>query len=815
MAARRVGRFRILELLGKGGMASVWRAEDEMLGRTVALKLLADDLAESPSARRRFRHEAEIATRLDHPSIVPILAHGEDEGLTWIAMGLIDGETLVARIARGPLPVDEALRVADDVAEALGYAHLQGVVHRDVTSNNVMIAVDGRVFVLDFGLARAEGFSRITSTGVALGTYAYLAPEVLRGAAADARSDFYGLGIALYEMLTGSTPFAGQRVETLAYRAANEDPEPPSRRRAGLDETLDGFVLRAIAREPAARFQDAAEFRAALAGVRSTRAESAQQTAPGAGVLARALAPDGVVFLAVGPIECGSEALAPLGASLAGSLRARLSGAGRLRMVEPPAPADPAAWREFSRATGVNAILAGRLRESGARVRLELWLTDPESGARLAGGHADGLSFEPFALEDAAVAQARRLLELPADLSTEPTRAMRVDPAADEHYARALRYLERHDDEASVDGAVHLLENLTATRSPRAEWWAALSRGYLARYNLAHQRSWEARAAEACHHAMELAPDAASTRIAHGNLLALSGHDGPAREEFERALLSDPGDPDAWLGLARMDDRRNHFELALHACARVIELRPGDWRGPNLRGRVLYRAGRFEEAVDAWRAAAGLSPENALVAGNLGAALAQMDRLDEAERELRRAIGLLPEARSYANLGTVLFASGRVPEAVEAFEHATRMNSGNAVWWGNLGNACRFVKGLEGRAREALDHAIALMRDELDRDPEDPEMWARLADWLQVQGHEQEASAAIERALAMAPGNAHCLVQAAFISQLRGERDRTLEFLRRALDAGYGVELIRRSPQFESLRESPEFKRLLDRHAAA
>lgn len=816
MEARRVGRFRIDGPLGKGGMATVWRAEDELLGRTVALKLLADDLAESPSARRRFGHEAEIATMLDHPAIAPVYAHGEDDGVAWIAMRLVEGETLAARIARAPLPVDEALRMAADVADALGYAHALGVVHRDVTSNNVMLAKDGRVFVMDFGLARAEGFSRITSTGVAMGTYAYLAPEVLKGAMADARSDLYGLGITLYEMLTGSTPFAGERVETLAYRAANEDPEPPSRRRAGIGEALDAFVLRAIAREPAARFPDAAAFGAALAVVRASRNGSGPgPPAPAslAGVLARALAPGGVVYLAVAPIECGSASLAPLGTALEGALRARLPGPGRPRVIDSPAPADPAAWREWARGAGANAILGGRLRESGASLRLELWLTDPESGARLAGGHADGLSFEPFALEDAAVREARRLLGDSSELARATTQAMRADPAADEHFAQAKRHLERHDQEASVDRAIGLLDRLVATEGARAEWYAALARACLMKYDLTRQRAWEARASEACARACGMSPDGPEVLLARADLMRVAGREANALDGYERALRANPCLVEAWLGLAMLHGNCGRMAEAEEAAERAIAIAPRDWRGHNALGYGRLRFGRIRDALGPLERAAELSPDNARVRRNLALMLSQCDRLQESAAVLREAVALEPSDSAYSSLGAMLFALGDGAGALDAFERATRLAPADPQRWGNLASALRFEPGRESDAAAAYDRAIGLMQDQLARDPGVAEWWALLADWLQARDRPAEADAALTRALAIGPENVSCMVHAAYVLHQRGDREGTLAWLRRAVSHGQGAEMLRKSAEFRDLQDDPEFRSMLDEAA--
>src|SRR5439155_26624132 len=186
-------------------------------------------------ARRFFRNEAEIGAQLDHPAIVPIYEAGECDGLTYIVMKRIEGETLAARIAARLRPVDETLHIAETVADALGFAHARGVIHRDISPRNVMLTPEGRVYVLDFGLARAVGRGE-TPTSTALGTPSYIAPETLRGEGADQRSDLYSLGVVLYEALTGSPPFQGEHVETVHFKSLHAEVLPPSRLRQELAE---------------------------------------------------------------------------------------------------------------------------------------------------------------------------------------------------------------------------------------------------------------------------------------------------------------------------------------------------------------------------------------------------------------------------------------------------------------------------------------------------------------------------------------------------------------------------------------------------
>lgn len=272
------GRYHVLGRVGRGGMGVVYRAEDERLERVVALKVLRADLAHDPTARSRFVREAKSAARLTHPGIVAVLDQGVDhEGGTetaYLVMELIDGRTLRDVVLdKGALTPGEALSVTADVLDALAEAHRKGVLHRDVKTANVLVADDGRVKVADFGLARAAsagGQSTTVGMGDLMGTAEYLAPEQLETGETDARSDVYGVGVMLYEMLTGAPPFTGDSPFTIAYKHVHETVPPPSVKAPGLPKALDALVLDALAKDPDERPADAGEMLEQLRAVRSS-----------------------------------------------------------------------------------------------------------------------------------------------------------------------------------------------------------------------------------------------------------------------------------------------------------------------------------------------------------------------------------------------------------------------------------------------------------------------------------------------------------------------------------------------------------------
>ncbi len=265
MIGRTVTHYRIQEKLGGGGMGVVYRAEDLKLGRTVALKFLPPETVRDDEAKRRFFHEARAAAALDHPNICTVYEVDETpEGEVFLAMACYDGETLKDRIARGPLPTAEAVRIALRACDGLVRAHQRGIVHRDIKPANIMLTADGTVKIVDFGLAKLAGQTALTRTGTTLGTVTYMAPEQARGAAVDGRADVWALGAVLYEMLTGRPPFAGEYAQAVIYSILNEAPEQPSHLRSDLPAALETVIARALAKDPEQRVPGVAELAAAL-----------------------------------------------------------------------------------------------------------------------------------------------------------------------------------------------------------------------------------------------------------------------------------------------------------------------------------------------------------------------------------------------------------------------------------------------------------------------------------------------------------------------------------------------------------------------
>jgi eukaryotic-like serine/threonine-protein kinase len=255
-------RYEIEGVLGQGGMAKVFRGTDRVLGRTVAVKVLSPQFADDQQFVTRFRREAQSAAALNHPNIVSVFDTGDQGDVHFIVMEYVEGRTLRDAIrAEGPLHPERAVEITEAVARGLSTAHGAGMVHRDIKPGNIMLTGDGEVKVMDFGIARTSTGDTLTQTAAVLGTASYLSPEQAQGESVDARSDIYSLGCVMYEMLTGRAPFTGDSPVAIAYKHVRDDPVPPSRVNPDIPADVEAIVLKAMAKNPANRYQSAEEMR--------------------------------------------------------------------------------------------------------------------------------------------------------------------------------------------------------------------------------------------------------------------------------------------------------------------------------------------------------------------------------------------------------------------------------------------------------------------------------------------------------------------------------------------------------------------------
>ncbi|HZA60813.1 MAG TPA: Stk1 family PASTA domain-containing Ser/Thr kinase [Actinomycetota bacterium] len=296
------GRYEIDNAVGQGGMAKVFRGTDSVLGRTVAVKVLAPEFARDSQFVKRFRREAQASAALNHPNIVSVFDTGSENGIHYIVMEYLEGRTLKEVIsAEGRLHPDRATEIAESICRALGTAHQQGLVHRDVKPGNIMLLPSGEVKVMDFGIARATTGEALTQTAAVLGTASYFSPEQAKGEAVDARSDVYSVGCVLYEMLTGRAPFVGSSAVVVASMHVREEAPVPSGLNPDIPRALDAVVMKALAKNPANRYQSAAEM-----------VQDLQRVREGLPVAATPILPGEPTQMVTRPVSEGTQVMPPL-----------------------------------------------------------------------------------------------------------------------------------------------------------------------------------------------------------------------------------------------------------------------------------------------------------------------------------------------------------------------------------------------------------------------------------------------------------------------------------------------------------------------
>ncbi len=589
LEGRTVAHFRILERLGGGGMGLVYRATDLRLGRVVALKFLPPHLGADEQARTRFVHEAKAASALDHPNICAIHEIGETEaGQLFIAMPCYDGSSLKERIAAGPIPHDEALDYAGQVAEGLQRAHDAGIVHRDVKPANIVLTAGGRVKIVDFGVAKIAG-TEITRVGTTMGTVAYMSPEQTRGDAVDARSDIWSFGAVLYEMLEGRRPFCQQSDETLIHAIRHDAPRRLSAVRSDLRSGVAALIGRCLEKEAARRYPDVRELlrdlRTVQRGGRIRRPPDVSRLRAAGGAVAIAglllllgwqLQPRAdrrITSLAVLPVRAPAVGVADanLAEGMVDLLIAQLSELSALRRVVSRSSVSQLersgthGWR-IGRELGVDALVELSLSRDGENARVDVALIESGGGKVRWNRRFERPVREVLSLQREMAQTIARELQL-ALTPSESARLVGVAPTVRPE-AFALYLLSARSNESRE--ATRYLEQAIAADSTFALAYAKVAIPYIML-----ERDG-ARAERAIGRALSLDPGLSAGYDALGLLRLWIDRDwGAAESAFSRALELDPHNGLAHHELAQLNMRRGRCDAAIAGEEKAVIQNPG------------------------------------------------------------------------------------------------------------------------------------------------------------------------------------------------------------------------------------------------
>ena len=757
------GRYRIERELGRGGMATVYLAHDLRHDRQVALKLLSTELA-SQLSDERFLREIQVIARLSHPHILPLLdsgrlhtAVGEGAGQPWFVMPFVAGESLRARLDRErQLPLEDAARIVREVADALDFAHAQGVVHRDIKPENILL-FEGRAMVADFGIARAVGANaeRMTATGMIIGTPTYMSPEqAAAGSSIDGRSDQYALACVLYEMLTGAPPFAGATAQALIARHALDTPSPVRTIRPEIPVAVDVALRRGMAKSPADRFTSVSEFARELASLRAPEAPPRpNRRRAGAlvmfGVAALAAivvayratdgrraspptAPSNRTRIAVLPLRSVSPDPADqyFADGMTDEIAGTLASIGELRIIARSSLGELAhpgarATADLARALDVGSIVGGSVRKDGARLRISVELSDARTGEARWQHTYDKTLTDVFSIQrDVAMSVASALrVALVARETSQLNRQPTSDTAA---YDLFLRATVRTDESRSLpdlrqalDTAAVLLRRAVLRDSTFAPAWAELGRVYSTKiFNFGAPAAYRDSARSAAARALQIDPMLAEGYLARGNL-AYTKEAGwkiaDALHDLLYAVSLKPSDVRARSSLAALSTHIGLLPEAQRELAEVLAVDPTNtfvrYRVP----RVLWQQQRFTEALaryerdrlDGWKTSI---PEEALVLGYLGRAGEGLRLLDEkmtgadetGDVEATRGV-LLARVGRVAEAKTNLARSEQLGGALSHFHHAAFAIATTHAIMGENADAVRWLERTAGDGMPAYD----------------------------------------------------------------------------------------------------------------
>jgi len=852
------GVYSILGPLGSGGMGEVYRALDTRLGREVAVKTLPEEFSRDPERLARFEREARMLAALNHPSIAAIYGLEESEDARFIVMELVPGETLSERLSHGPLPLDEALKVARQIADALETAHERGIIHRDLKPANIKVTPEGRVKVLDLGLAKvldakATGsepdlslsptiVSDGTQPGVILGTAEFMSPEQARGKPVDKRTDIWSFGCVLYELLTGRRIFGGETASDVLAAILTAEPRwdllPPE-----IPARIRDLLRRSLQKDPNHRLRDVGDARIeidqALDALRGSpipveppaprpRASGKRLAAIGAAAVAAVVAALAVVwiarrpsappaphsairFLAVLPFKdlSGQHDGQLLGDAFAETMSARLARVPGIQVVTPRATNELSAGEKnlerVARSTGASLVLSGAIQRAGEQLRITCSLVRAPDGVHIGGEEVTTRTSDIFGAQDRLAESV--LSWLGAKKGTEsPARpgALLLSSDAQESYLKAIGALRRYDVPESITTAVRILTELDQEHPGSPLILAALGRAYLNQFEVTRDPASADRAIAACEAARKLDDRLPEVHTTLGQVLKMTGKPAEAVGEFERALAEQPSSIDALLGLADAY-RATGSPQALATYRRALALQPSYWAVYNQFGFFYYRSGRYADAIPMFRQAIRRRPDSVRVYNNLGAALFKIDRFSEARQAYQSSIRISPSDGAYTNLGNLEYYVGNYRAAAAAFEEATKLTPGKYLYWANLADAYRWTPELASRALEAYEKAAHLAEGELSLNPDNAAAHATLAICEAKLGRRDPARRHIERALEIEPANPDHLLYAAIIAEVGGKSDEAIAWIRKAVKAGLGAAQIEREPELEKLRKVPAF----------
>lgn len=847
-----VSHYKILEKLGAGGMGVVYKAEDTKLRRTVALKFLPPSFSFDEEAKKRFIHEAQSASAIDHPNICTVHEIGETEDdQLFISMACYEGETLKDKITKGELNANESIKIYLQIAEGLNKAHREGIVHRDIKPANIFITKEGIVKILDFGLAKTFGRTQLTQIGSTVGTCNYMSPEQARGENVDQRTDIWSLGIVMYEMLTGKLPFNADYDQAIIYSILNEDPEWDSFLHKDCLSGLIEIINKCLAKNKEERYQEVSEILGDLLYV-SQGYQDAQKVSlkrrlkkhkhkiklvfPIAAIIFSSVIllyifqpVKGLIFSSTNTVSSAKHLLilpiktfngnASETAFCGGLVETLSSTLTQVEQFQKSLWVVPASEVSQSKITGigeaqrryaVNLVVTGSMQNVNKRIKLTLNLVDADNLRQLNSSIIDISDKEMISLQDKAVIALLEMLhiEMQPQLKDLLKVGETTNPKAYEYYVQGMGNLLLFQSSDKVEEAIRLFKLATQIDTLYALAYSRLGEAYLRSYELTKKTNLVDFSLNSAKKAYMLDSTLATTNTTLGMIYNTKGNYEDAIFYFKKALMIQSTSAVAYGGLATAYQSLNNFSMAEATYKQAINLKPDYWSGYNELGKFYYRHGRYNEALEQFKQVIKCTPNNYRGYCNLGAIYYMLGQLSDARQMFETSIEIQPNYYAYSNLGVLYYKGGDFDAAVKMYEKVLIMNNNDYLMWAHLAVAQHFIPGKMKESLENYKKAILMAKGQLQINPNDPIVIADLASFYSDLGDTLQAITLLNKALKIAPENSEVMYRAATINEHFNKREKALFWIEKALKYGYSKIEIEYEPELKQLISDERYKKI-------
>lgn len=861
------GRYEILGVLGQGGMGAVYQARDRELDRLIALKVIRPELATDPAILQRFKQELILARNITHKNVVRIYDLGEAEGIRFISMEYVDGEDLRTLLRRdGKLTPKDSITIIEQVCRALDSAHAEGVIHRDLKPQNIMRDKNGRIVVMDFGLARSLGESGLTQTGALVGTLEYMSPEQAMGSTLDQRSDIFSVGLIFYELLTGKAPYEADTAIASLMKRTREEARSVSDVDASVPKSLSAIVGRCLEREPANRYHSVVELLQQLTTweanpnitaetlskmiahpvVRPSRIKldlpgkrwmwitgavlvialatfAGRELVNRTGTASGEMSEQGIPPLAQGkyvaimPLKLvGDEkALGYVADGIEEALAAKLFQLKEVHLASTSA-VDKISNKDLpltklAHELGVNLVLQGMVQGNSDKLRVILNLDDATSGKRLWSQEFAGVPGDVLALEDqiyGSVVSALALKPTNEELArsgAHPTENVK----AYDLYLQGRNLLHNSHSSAEMKQSVALFEQAAEKDSNFALAYAGLADASRRLYGETKESIWAQKANLAAQQAERLSSTIPEVHLSLGSVYSMTGKNAQAIIELKRALELAPNSDEVYRGLGDAYLANGQNDEAIATFQKAVDANPYFWMNHNELGKAYFERGDWAKALPAFQKVTELASDNPLGYENIGIIYLKQGSWTEAIPQFQKALAIAPDSVTYSNLGTAYFFLKRYDESVKMYEKAAEMTPNDEILFGNLGDAYRW-SGHSDKANTAYDKAISLAFQQLQVNPRSADAMGDLALYYAKKGATQNALQYIAQARTINPQDVYLVYSEAQVKALVGQPEDALKALKMALQKGYPAQEAWNDPELQKLQALPQFSQLVN-----